>query len=166
MFCFCLQSSLQKLQALEVEGGTSLGSSPEESPPPLGSKEQKSPRGRAELGGKEAKTLALCHGVPADENSPPGIHTPVSLCVFINCCFVCVCVIIGDDPDPVRRHTHTPSSLPAHEALAEITVHTLCVRACVSVHAAITNKLLWIYRNVCTKTSFLQSIVKNGACKT
>lgn len=144
MFCFCLQSSLQKLQALEVEGGTSLGSSPEESPPPLGSKEQKSPRGRAELGGKEAKTLALCHGVPADENSPPGTHTPVSLCVFINCCFVCVCVIIGDDPDPVRRHTHThtPSSLPAHEALAEITVHTLCVRACVSVHAAITNKLL------------------------
>lgn len=107
MFCFCLQSSLQKLQALEVEGGTSLGSSPEESPPPLGSKEQKSPRGRAELGGKEAKTLALCHGVPADENSPPGTHTPVSLCVFINCCFVCVCVIIGDDPDPVRRHTHT-----------------------------------------------------------
>ncbi|XP_005743494.1 protein FAM13C-like isoform X2 [Pundamilia nyererei] len=75
MFCFCLQSSLQKLQALEVEGGTSLGSSPEESPPPLGSKEQKSPRGRAELGGKEAKTLALCHGVPADENSPPELLT-------------------------------------------------------------------------------------------
>uniref|UniRef100_A0A3Q4G1D0 Protein FAM13C-like n=1 Tax=Neolamprologus brichardi TaxID=32507 RepID=A0A3Q4G1D0_NEOBR len=80
MFCFCLQSSLQKLQALEVEGGTSLGSSPEESPPPLGSKEQKSPRGRAELGGKEAKTLALCHGVPADENSPPGTHTCQCVC--------------------------------------------------------------------------------------
>ncbi|XP_031600450.2 protein FAM13C-like [Oreochromis aureus] len=75
MFCFCLQSSLQKLQALEVEGGTSLGSSPEEIPPPLGNKEQKSPRGRAELGGKEVKTLALCHGVPADENSPPELLT-------------------------------------------------------------------------------------------
>ncbi|AWP18214.1 hypothetical protein SMAX5B_007228 [Scophthalmus maximus] len=37
-------SSLLKLQALEGEGGTSLGPSPEESPPALGSKEQKSPR--------------------------------------------------------------------------------------------------------------------------
>uniref|UniRef100_A0A8C6NP70 FAM13A-like domain-containing protein n=1 Tax=Nothobranchius furzeri TaxID=105023 RepID=A0A8C6NP70_NOTFU len=36
MFCFCLQSSLLKLQALEVEGGSSLGPSPEESPPALG----------------------------------------------------------------------------------------------------------------------------------
>lgn len=75
MFCFCLQSSLQKLQALEAEGGTSLGSSPEDSPPPLGSKEQKSPCGRAELGGKEGKTLALCHSIPADENSPPELLT-------------------------------------------------------------------------------------------
>lgn len=164
MFCFCLQSSLQKLQALEVEGGTSLGSSPEESPPPLGSKEQKSPRGRAELGGKEAKTLALCHGVPADENSPPGTHTCQSVCVYK--LLFCMCVCYHWRWSRPCTQTHTPSSLPAHEALAEITVHTLCVRACVSVHAAITNKLLWIYRNVCTKTSFLQSIVKNGACKT
>ncbi|XP_070708235.1 protein FAM13C-like [Pempheris klunzingeri] len=71
MFCFCLQSSLMKLQALEVEGGPSLGPSPEESPPALGSKEQKSPCSPVELGGKEGKTLALCHGVPPDENSPP-----------------------------------------------------------------------------------------------
>ncbi|XP_020513187.2 protein FAM13C [Labrus bergylta] len=73
MFCFCLQSSLLKLQALEVEGGPSLGPSPEESPPALGSKEQKSPCGPVELGGKEGKTLALCHSAPADENSPPEI---------------------------------------------------------------------------------------------
>ncbi|XP_047464983.1 protein FAM13C-like [Mugil cephalus] len=75
MFCFCLQSSLLKLQALEVEGGGSLGPSPEESPPPLGTKEQKSPCGPAELGGKEGKTLALCHSTPADENSPPELLT-------------------------------------------------------------------------------------------
>ncbi|XP_059181317.1 protein FAM13C [Centropristis striata] len=75
MFCFCLQSSLLKLQALEVEGGPSLGPSPEESPPALGSKEQKSPCGPVELGGKEGKTLALCHSVPADENSPPELVT-------------------------------------------------------------------------------------------
>ncbi|XP_029311351.1 protein FAM13C [Cottoperca gobio] len=68
MFCFCLQSSLLKLQALEVEGGPSRGSSPEESPPALGSKEQKSPCSPGGLGGK---TLALCHSTPADENSPP-----------------------------------------------------------------------------------------------
>ncbi|XP_035468120.1 protein FAM13C-like [Scophthalmus maximus] len=61
MFCFCLQSSLLKLQALEGEGGTSLGPSPEESPPALGSKEQKSPRSPVELGGKEEKTQAVCH---------------------------------------------------------------------------------------------------------
>ncbi|XP_035853655.1 protein FAM13C-like isoform X2 [Sander lucioperca] len=60
MFCFCLHSSLLKLQALEVEGGPSLRPSPEESPPALGSKEQKSPSGPMELG-----------GIPADENSPP-----------------------------------------------------------------------------------------------
>ncbi|XP_051275951.1 protein FAM13C-like isoform X2 [Dicentrarchus labrax] len=75
MFCFCLQSSLLKLQALEVEGGPSLGPSPEESPPALGSKEQKSPCGQVELGGKEGKTLAVCHSVPADENSPPELLT-------------------------------------------------------------------------------------------
>ncbi|XP_049420201.1 protein FAM13C-like [Epinephelus fuscoguttatus] len=78
MFCFCLQSSLLKLQALEVEGGTSLGPSPEESPPALGSKEQKSPCGSVELGGKDGKTLALCHSVPADENSPPELLTVVT----------------------------------------------------------------------------------------
>ncbi|XP_056221487.1 protein FAM13C-like isoform X1 [Seriola aureovittata] len=66
-------SSLLKLQALEVEGGPSLGPSPEESPPALGSKGQKSPCGLAELGGKEGKTLALCHS--ADENSPPELLT-------------------------------------------------------------------------------------------
>ncbi|XP_044034144.1 protein FAM13C-like [Siniperca chuatsi] len=75
MFCFCLQSSLLKLQALEVEGGPSLGPSPEESPPALGSKEQKSPCGLVELGGKEGKTVALCHSIPADENSPPELLT-------------------------------------------------------------------------------------------
>uniref|UniRef100_A0A3B5L1A0 FAM13A-like domain-containing protein n=1 Tax=Xiphophorus couchianus TaxID=32473 RepID=A0A3B5L1A0_9TELE len=40
MFCFCLQSSLLKLQALDVEGGSSRGTSPEESPSALGSKDQ------------------------------------------------------------------------------------------------------------------------------
>ncbi|KAM3860036.1 protein FAM13C [Diretmus argenteus] len=75
MFCFCLQSSLLKLQALEVEGGSSLGPSPEESPPALGSKEQRSPCALVDHGGKEGKTLALCHGCPADENSPPELMT-------------------------------------------------------------------------------------------
>ncbi|KAM3592625.1 uncharacterized protein V6R79_022430 [Siganus canaliculatus] len=54
MFCFCLQSSLLKLQ---VEGGSSLGPSPEDSPPALGSKEQKSPCG------------------PREESSPPELLT-------------------------------------------------------------------------------------------
>ncbi|XP_058476691.1 protein FAM13C-like isoform X1 [Solea solea] len=67
MFCFCLQSSLLKLQALEVEGGSSLTPSPEESLPALGSKEQKSPCGRTELGEKEGKTRVLCHSVPTEE---------------------------------------------------------------------------------------------------
>uniref|UniRef100_A0AAV2LD00 FAM13A-like domain-containing protein n=1 Tax=Knipowitschia caucasica TaxID=637954 RepID=A0AAV2LD00_KNICA len=71
MFCFCLQSSLLKLQALDVEGGSSLGPSPEESPPPLGSKDQKSPCSPVvEVGAvKDGKTIAMCHSV--DENSPP-----------------------------------------------------------------------------------------------
>ncbi|KAM7381039.1 hypothetical protein PAMA_012057 [Pampus argenteus] len=64
MFCFCLQSSLLKLQALEVEGGPSLGPSAEESPPALGSKEQKSPCGPGEGGGRDA-----------DENSTPELLT-------------------------------------------------------------------------------------------
>ena len=73
MFCFCLQSSLLKLQALEVEGGPSLGSSPEYSPPPLGSKEQgRSSCAMGVRGEKEGNTLALCHSCPTDENSPPG----------------------------------------------------------------------------------------------
>lgn len=77
MFCFCLQSSLLKLQALEVEGGSSLGPSPEDSPPPLGSKEQKSPCSSVvDLGGvKDGKTIAMCHSV--DENSPPELLTVV-----------------------------------------------------------------------------------------
>ncbi|MEQ2275728.1 hypothetical protein XENORESO_007761 [Xenotaenia resolanae] len=75
MFCFCLQSSLLKLHALEVEGGSSQGSSPEESPPALGSKEQKSPCVPAELGGKDGRTTALCHRAPTDENHPPELLT-------------------------------------------------------------------------------------------
>ncbi|XP_029953983.1 protein FAM13C-like [Salarias fasciatus] len=75
MFCFCLQSSLLKLQALEVEGGPSQGSSPENSPPALGSKEPRSPGGPNELGGK---TQAVCHHVPTDENSPPDVLAVLS----------------------------------------------------------------------------------------
>ncbi|XP_032429821.1 protein FAM13C-like [Xiphophorus hellerii] len=71
MFCFCLQSSLLKLQALDVEGGSSRGTSPEESPSALGSKEQKSPCVPVELGGKDGRTTALCHRAPTDENHPP-----------------------------------------------------------------------------------------------
>ncbi|KAK5905425.1 hypothetical protein CgunFtcFv8_001392 [Champsocephalus gunnari] len=77
MFCFCLQSSLLKLRALEGEGGPSPGSSPDESPPPLGSKGQKSPPSPGETGGGE--TLALCHSPPGtDENSPPEPLAPPS----------------------------------------------------------------------------------------
>ncbi|XP_013878788.1 protein FAM13C [Austrofundulus limnaeus] len=68
MFCFCLQSSLLKLQALDVDGGTSLGPSPEDSPPPLGSKELKTPGVPAEPGGR---TAAVCHRETTDENIPP-----------------------------------------------------------------------------------------------
>lgn len=90
MFCFCLQSSLLKLQALEVEGGPSLGPSPEDSPPALGSKEQKSPCSPVELGGKEGKTLALCHSAPTDENSPPGRYTCLSTHLSV-CLSFCHC---------------------------------------------------------------------------
>ncbi|KAM6896864.1 protein FAM13C-like [Xenentodon cancila] len=69
MFCFCLQSPLLKLQALEVEGVPSLGPSPEESPPARNSKEQKNPGVPAE------KTAAVCHNVPVDENEPPELLT-------------------------------------------------------------------------------------------
>ncbi|XP_008435924.1 protein FAM13A-like [Poecilia reticulata] len=75
MFCFCLQSSLLKLQALDVEGGSSRGTSPEESPPALDSKEQKSPCVPVELGGKDGRTTALCHRAPTDENHPPELLT-------------------------------------------------------------------------------------------
>ncbi|KAM4527006.1 protein FAM13A-like isoform 1-T1 [Fundulus diaphanus] len=71
MFCFCLQSSLLKLQALDVEGGSSQGPSLEESPSALGSKDQKSPCVPAELGGKDGRTTALCHRASSDENHPP-----------------------------------------------------------------------------------------------
>ncbi|XP_037319506.1 protein FAM13A-like [Pungitius pungitius] len=71
MFCFCLKSSLLKLQALEVEGGASLDPSPEEGSPARGSKEKKSPFGPPELRGNEGKTPALCHGVISDENNLP-----------------------------------------------------------------------------------------------
>lgn len=83
MFCFCLQSSLLKLQALEVEGGSSLGPSPEESPPALGSKEQKSLCAPAELVGREVRTKALCHSIPADENNPPGTTPQDPVLLFL-----------------------------------------------------------------------------------
>ena len=105
MFCFCLQSSLLKLQALEVEGGPSLGPSPEESPPALGSKGQRSPCGPAELRGKEEKTLVLCHGVPPEDSSLPGtgltcldLSGPVCLSVCSCLCLsvpVCVCLFLS-----------------------------------------------------------------------
>ncbi|XP_068162309.1 protein FAM13C-like [Antennarius striatus] len=60
MFCFCLQGSLLKLQAMEGEGGSPLGPSPEESPSALDSKEQKSPSSPLEL-----------HGPPRDRISTP-----------------------------------------------------------------------------------------------
>ncbi|XP_040885174.1 protein FAM13C-like [Toxotes jaculatrix] len=94
MFCFCLQSSLLKLQALEVEGGPSLGPSPEESPPALSSKEQKGP---GELAGKEGKTLALCHST--DENSPPELLTVLTR------------------PPPSPRHQPLTTILPGQQPL-------------------------------------------------
>ncbi|XP_036428112.1 protein FAM13C [Colossoma macropomum] len=47
MFCFCLQSSLLKLQALEEDSSPPLGRSPEDSPPGLGFKEESQPPSRA-----------------------------------------------------------------------------------------------------------------------
>ncbi|XP_030631718.1 protein FAM13C [Chanos chanos] len=43
MFCFCLQSSLLKLQALEEDSSPSQGPSPEDTAPSLGSKEDSPP---------------------------------------------------------------------------------------------------------------------------
>lgn len=74
MFCFCLQSSLLKLRALESEGGPSAASSPEERPlAALGTKEQKSPCSSPELGAKE--TLAMFYSGASGENSPAGTRT-------------------------------------------------------------------------------------------
>ncbi|XP_010895965.2 protein FAM13C isoform X2 [Esox lucius] len=80
MFCFCLQSSLLKLQALEVDGCSSLGPSPDSSPPP-----QTSPP--PPLGGKDQTQTLENHQVlshccpgsfhspsPWEENSPPAAH--------------------------------------------------------------------------------------------
>ncbi|XP_034722344.1 protein FAM13C-like, partial [Etheostoma cragini] len=78
MFCFCLHGSLLKLP--ETEGDTSLRPSPEDGPPALGSKDQKSPCGPLELGGKDGRTLGLCHSVPVDENSPPDLLPVLSRC--------------------------------------------------------------------------------------
>ncbi|XP_017570016.1 protein FAM13C isoform X2 [Pygocentrus nattereri] len=47
MFCFCLQSSLLKLQALEEDSSPPQGRSPEDSPPGLGFKEESQPPSRA-----------------------------------------------------------------------------------------------------------------------
>ncbi|CAK6980901.1 protein FAM13C-like [Scomber scombrus] len=74
MFCFCLQSSLLKLQALEVEGGPSLGPSPEERPHSLGSKEQKSPCSPTEGGGR--KTLAPDAPPPPSPQHSPQRSSP------------------------------------------------------------------------------------------
>ncbi|KAM8837119.1 protein FAM13C-like [Spinachia spinachia] len=63
MFCFCLQSSLLKVQALEVDGDASLGPSAEE--------DKTSPCGPSELQGNGWKTPALCPGVIPDENILP-----------------------------------------------------------------------------------------------
>lgn len=70
MFCFCLQRSLLKLQPLEVEGGPSLGPSPEESPSSPGSKGQKSLCSPVEPREKEAKNRVLSHRVPAVSSAP------------------------------------------------------------------------------------------------
>lgn len=80
MFCFCLQSSLLKLQALEAEGGPSADSSPEERPPAgLGSKELKSPCSSPELGAKGS--LAMIYSGPGGENNSPGNRSCTRVCV-------------------------------------------------------------------------------------
>ncbi|XP_067101318.1 protein FAM13C [Osmerus mordax] len=68
MFCFCLQSSLLKLQALEGDSCSSLGSSPDNSPPALTPSQTQtlSPA----LDGKQ-DSQALCHSYPGRENGPP-----------------------------------------------------------------------------------------------
>ncbi|KAM9837871.1 protein FAM13C-like [Aulostomus maculatus] len=71
MFCFCLQSSLLKLQALDVEGGHSPDSSPEEEPPEPAGKEQRSQSRTVSLQGTDEKTLALCHSVRTDGDVRP-----------------------------------------------------------------------------------------------
>lgn len=90
MFCFCLQSSLLKLRALESEGGPSAASSPEERPlAALGTKEQKSPCSSPELGAKE--TLAMFYSGQSGENNTGGTQT----CLLVPCLCVYMCVPIN-----------------------------------------------------------------------
>ncbi|KTF76589.1 hypothetical protein cypCar_00046298 [Cyprinus carpio] len=56
MFCFCLQGSLLKLQALEGDTSPSSDTSPEDSPPSLGFKDE--------------IPIPSCNGV-GEERSPP-----------------------------------------------------------------------------------------------
>ncbi|KAK1794106.1 hypothetical protein P4O66_010716 [Electrophorus voltai] len=49
MFCFCLQGSLLKLQALEEDASPPHGPSPDDSPPGLGCKEDRQPPSRGSL---------------------------------------------------------------------------------------------------------------------
>ncbi|XP_076856727.1 protein FAM13C isoform X2 [Brachyhypopomus gauderio] len=49
MFCFCLQGSLLKLQALEEDASPPHGASPDDSPPALGFKEESQPPSRGSL---------------------------------------------------------------------------------------------------------------------
>lgn len=60
MFCFCLQGSLLKLQALEGDSSPSLEPSPEDNPPTLGFKEE--------------IQIPSCNGV-GEEKSPVGKRT-------------------------------------------------------------------------------------------
>ncbi|KAM6951583.1 protein FAM13C [Aplochiton taeniatus] len=72
MFCFCLQSSLLKLQALEVEEGSSPESSPEEGPPSLGFEERQGPPAL-----EEKETLkSPCQNQPSEhlDSSTPVHH--------------------------------------------------------------------------------------------
>ncbi|KAL0964707.1 hypothetical protein UPYG_G00327860 [Umbra pygmaea] len=78
MFCFCLQSSLLKLQALEGDGCTSLGPSPDSSPPPQASPLPPPLEGKDQTQVQENHQVLshCCPGSthspsPREENSPP-----------------------------------------------------------------------------------------------
>ena len=71
MFCFCLQSSLLKLQALEGDSCSSLGPSPDNSPPALTPSQTQTHTLSPALDGKQ-DSQALCHSYPGRENGPPG----------------------------------------------------------------------------------------------